>query len=110
LADYKQHSPCWKVTLLRSETLGRVFSTRQYAYVVLSCGHNLNKRIEMTECPTSRDALHHYTYTVAGGTKSEYEPQQYGEAAVDTLYKRVEYSYMSCSCGQVKKEKVRIAA
>jgi len=62
----------------------------------------------MTECPTSRDAIHHYTYTVAAGVKSEYEPVQYGESREATLYKRVEYSQMACSCGEVLKKKVRV--
>lgn len=60
----------------------------------------------MNNCPNSRDGLHHYTYSVGTGTKGEFEPKSYGENAEDTLYKRVEYSVLACSCGMVRKERI----
>lgn len=59
-----------------------------------------------TECPTSRDGLHHYTYSVGSGLKADFEPVEYGKSAEDTLYRRVESSMLACSCGLVLKQRI----
>lgn len=54
--------------------------------------------------------MHHYTYSVGSGTKSDFEAVQYGQVAAETLYKRVEYSYLACSCGETRKAKIVVEA
>jgi hypothetical protein len=63
---------------------------------------------DQDNCPTSRDGQHNYFITVGSGLKSDFEPVQYGESAADTLYRRVEFSYMACKCGQAIKRKVQV--
>lgn len=57
-------------------------------------------------CPNSKTGRHYYTTVVM--TKSDFEPQEYGESAEQTLYKRVEYTTLACNCGVVVKRKVRV--
>lgn len=74
---------------------------------MLQCKHNFNERNEMNNtCPNNRDGLHKYTYGVGSGTKGDFEPMSYGGTAEETVYRRTEYAYMACPCGQVKKSKV----
>lgn len=50
-----------------------------------------------------------YTVAVGAGLKSDFEPVSYGESAQDTLYRRVEYSYLSCRwCATTIKRKVTV--
>lgn len=58
-------------------------------------------------CPNSKSMKHYYVTVVQ--TKADFEPTQYGQSAADTLYKRVEYTILACSCGEVKKERVAIS-
>lgn len=58
------------------------------------------------DCPNSSDRRHFFKFSVGSGIKSDFEPVEYGKSAADTLYKRVEYSYLSCACGATKKTKV----
>lgn len=60
----------------------------------------------MNSCPNNQNGDHRYTYAVGSGVKSDFEAQQFGANVEDTLYKRVEYSVMACSCGLVKKERL----
>lgn len=39
--------------------------------------------------------------------KADFEPIMYGDTAQETAYKRIEYAYMYCGCGEVLK-KVRV--
>jgi len=49
---------------------------------------------------------HKYTVSVGSGLRSDFEPVQIGESAADTLYRRVEYSLLACTCGRTVKQKV----
>lgn len=55
------------------------------------------------ECPSSRSRKHYFTMFQV---KADFEPVEFGLAAEDTKYKRVEYSYLFCNCGASKKKKI----
>jgi len=57
-------------------------------------------------CPNSKTGKHYYTTVVL--TKSDFEPQSFGDSAEDTLYKRVEYTTLACTCGAVRKSRVQL--
>lgn len=59
----------------------------------------------MTDTCTYYDR-HKFTYSLGSGTKSDFEPVEYGNSAEDTLYKRVEYSLLACPCGTVMKKRL----
>jgi hypothetical protein len=60
------------------------------------------------DCPTSPSGKHILAGSYADVKRvSDFEPVQYGAAATDTLYKRVEYSISTCQCGYSQKRKIK---
>lgn len=59
------------------------------------------------DCPYNLKGKHYFTFTCGSGIKADFEPVEYGKTAADTLYRRTEYSLMSCACGATTKQKLR---
>ena len=67
--------------------------------------HIKRENKNMNECPNF-GRNHKFTYSVGSGVKNDFEIVEFGKSASETLYRRVEYTYLACPCGQTKKNKV----